>query len=179
MLPQNCATPALDHQRRQILTVLPVAKSICIIFRSELLQRRQSRTPVRSVPSTTSIADATNAMSMSQYIKRTRHSCGHNYFGTHFRIQANFRPVTNAQLLKQALTLYNKDSSKLEQLKRAFQRAENAGCTETNLYKHVHGLFKAIEQVSKEFKVGITQAAAIFYKMWDLGGQEVSFCILH
>jgi len=78
-------------------------------------------------------------------------------------------------LLKQALTLYNKDSSKLEQLKRAFERAKNAGCTETNLYKHVHGLFEAIEAVSKEFKVGLSQAAAIFYKMWDLGGQEVCF----
>ena len=117
-------------------------------------------------------------MSISQYIKRTQYLCVHNYFGTHVRIQAHFRPVANAQLLKRALTLYYKDSSKLDQLKRAFERAEKAGCTETNLYKHVHGLFEAIKAVSEEFNVGMSQAAAIFYKMWDLGGQEVSFCIL-
>ena len=48
-----------------------------------------------------------------------------------------------------------------------------AGCTDSNVYKHANSTIEAIDTVVKEFKVGMSQADAIFYKIWDLGGQEV------
>ena len=91
-------------------------------------------------------------------------------------MRTNFHLIAYQQLLKQALAAYNKDTSKRNELKSAFTRAENAGCTESALYKHVHDLFEAMEKVAKEFNVGTTHAEAVSYKMWDLGGQEVCFC---
>ena len=72
--------------------------------------------------------------------------------------------------------MYNKDSTKLKELKSAFGCAKNAGCAESALYKHVHDRLEAIEAVGEEFNVGASHADAISYKMWDLGGQEVRFC---
>ena len=66
----------------------------------------------------------------------------------------------------------------MKELKKALDRAKKAGLTHSKLYKHVSGLFEAIDTVVKEFKVGISQADSVSYKIWDLGGQEVCFCML-
>ena len=59
-------------------------------------------------------------------------------------------------------------------LKKAFYRAKrDASSAKTNLYKHIDRLLKAIKTVEREFKGGMSQADAISYKIWDLGGQEV------
>ena len=77
-------------------------------------------------------------------------------------------------MLEQTFVSYNNNSSTLAQLKRAHKRAaKNADCAETNLCKHIGEILRAMETVESEFKSGKSRADSIYYKIWDLGGQEV------
>ena len=79
-------------------------------------------------------------------------------------------------MLKQTFVSYNSNTSSLPQLKRAYKRAtKDADCAETNLYKHIGTILRAMETVMSEFKSGKSRAEPIYYKIWDLGGQEVRF----
>ena len=124
------------------------------------------------------IASTTTMISMALYINWSQHVSFHDRLHTRLQIRTNFKLVAYPQLLKQALAAYYKNSSKMKELKKALDRAKEAGFTHSKLYKHVSGLFEAIDTVVKDFKVGPSQADAIFYKIWDLGGQEVCFCML-
>ena len=77
-------------------------------------------------------------------------------------------------MLEQTFVSYNNNSSTLGQLKRAYKRAaKNADCAETNLYRHIGTILQAMETVMGEFKSGKSRAEPIYYKIWDLGGQDV------
>ena len=79
-------------------------------------------------------------------------------------------------MLEKTFVSYNKSSSTLalDRLKRAYKRAaKNADCAETHLYKHIGDILQTMETVMGEFKSGKSRAEPIYYKIWDLGGQEV------
>ena len=79
-------------------------------------------------------------------------------------------------MLEKTFVSYNKNSSTfaLDRLKRAYKRAaKDADCAQTNLYKHIGTILRAMETVMSEFKSGKSRAEPIYYKMWDLGGQDV------
>ena len=94
-------------------------------------------------------------------------------------VHANFLYHVPDVQLEMAFAAYNKDTKTLDQLKIAFEAAKNASCTENEVYQDVDSLFKMTEEALSDFTGEADINDTIIFKIWDMGGQQVCFCMLH
>ena len=65
---------------------------------------------------------------------------------THIRTRTDSDFANIISQLEQAYAAYLTDTSKLEELRRAFDNATDAGCTDTAVYKQVANVLEAIQK---------------------------------